>query len=146
MAITFPLNSKALLAALVITAAAATTVTLPGTAQAQSGSRICGNYWEARANGRTVGIMAKVLEVPKNDFGICLRVIDKTNSINGRSLPGYRGKVTWNPRQPMRSWTCEEAGYLFNQKYGADPCDSMNRVDLIHQVANRTPREWSQVY
>ncbi|EMF50493.1 MULTISPECIES: hypothetical protein [Streptomyces] len=145
MAIALPFRRKAVLAALVITAAAATTVTLPGTAAAQSGSRICGNYWEARANGKTVGIMAKVLEVPKVDFGICLRVIDKTNSINGRELPGY-GKVTWNPRQPMRSWTCEDAGDLFNDKYGEDPCLTMNRVDLIGQVANRTPVEWSQVY
>ncbi|MDW4910134.1 hypothetical protein RB628_33595 [Streptomyces sp. ADMS] len=146
MAITRPFNHKAVLAALVITAAATTTVALPGTAEAQSGSRICGNYWEARANGKTVGIMAKVLEVPKTDFGICLRVIDKTNSINGRTLPGYNGTVTWNPRQPMRSWTCEDAGDLFNDKYGNDPCLAMNRVDLIGQVANRTPVEWSQVY
>ncbi|WP_200306390.1 hypothetical protein [Streptomyces adelaidensis] len=146
MAIALPFKRKAVLAALVITAAAATTVTLPGTAEAQSGSRICGNYWEARANGKTVGIMAKVLEVPKVDFGICLRVIDKTNSINGRSLPGYNGTVTWNPRQPIRSWTCEDAGDLFNDKYGNDPCLNMNRVDLIGQVANRTPVEWSQVY
>ncbi|NEC85619.1 hypothetical protein [Streptomyces sp. SID12501] len=146
MAITLPFNRKAVLAALVITAAAATTVTVPGTAEAQSGSRICGNYWEARANGKTVGIIAKVLEVPKVDFGICLRVIDKTNSISGRSLPGYNGTVTWNPRHAMRSWTCEEAGDLFNDKYGNDPCLDMNRVDLIGQVANRTPRELSQVY
>lgn len=141
-----PFNRTAAMAACVVAAVAAVTVTLPGTAQAQSGSRICGNYWEARANGKTVGIMAKVLEVPKVDFGICLRVIDKTNSIDGRSLPGYPGAVTWNPRQPMRSWTCEDAGDLFNDKYGDDPCLSMNRVDLIHQVADRTPVEWSQVY
>ncbi|MGW0705130.1 hypothetical protein ACWD4G_03995 [Streptomyces sp. NPDC002643] len=145
MAIAFPHKRRTALAALAMAAAAATTITLPGTAEAQSGSRICGNYWEARANGKTVGIMAKVLEVPKTDFGICLRVIDKTNSINGRELPGY-GKVTWNPRQPMRSWTCEEAGNLFQGKYGWDPCLTMNRVDLIHQVAGRTPAEWSQVY
>ena len=146
MAIALPFKRKAVLAALVITAAAATTVAVPGSAEAQSGSRICGNYWEARANGKTVGIMAKVLEVPKVDFGICLRVIDKTNSIDGRSLPGYNGKVTWNPRQPIRSWTCEDAGDLFTDKYGNDPCLNMNRVDLIGQVANRTPAEWSQVY
>ncbi|MFM9556091.1 hypothetical protein ACKI19_27815 [Streptomyces caniscabiei] len=145
MAIALPFKRKAVLAALVITAAAATTVTVPGTAEAQSGSRICGNYWEARANGKTVGIMAKVLEVPKVDFGICLRVIDKTNSINGRELPGY-GKVTWNPRQPIRSWTCEDFGDLFNDTYGNDPCNSMNRVDLIGQVKDRTPKEFSQVY
>ncbi|WP_327695071.1 hypothetical protein [Streptomyces sp. NBC_00459] len=146
MTVKLPFTRKAVLAALVITAAATTTVTLPGTAEAQSGSRICGNYWEARANGKTVGIIAKVLEVPKVDFGICLRVIDKTNSINGRSLPGYKGTVTWNPRQAIRSWTCEDFGDLFNDTYGNDPCLDMNRVDLIGQVANRTPRELSQVY
>ncbi|MCQ9184586.1 hypothetical protein KMT30_37215 [Streptomyces sp. IBSBF 2953] len=127
-------------------AVAAAVVTLPGTAQAQSGSRICGNYWYARANEKTVGIVAKVLEVPKVDFNICLRVIDHTNSIGNMQLPGYKGKVTWNPRQVMRSWNCEEAGNLFNQKYGADPCNHMNRIDLIGQVNGRHAAVWSQVY
>ncbi|MER6717051.1 hypothetical protein [Streptomyces sp. NPDC000877] len=127
-------------------AVAAAVITLPGTAQAQSGSRICGNYWDARANGKTVGRVAKVLEVPKVDFNICLRVIDHTNSIGNMQLPGYKGKVTWNPRQVIRSYTCEEAGNLFNQKYGADPCNKMNRVDLIGQVNGRHAAVWSQVY
>ncbi|MFF5372770.1 hypothetical protein [Streptomyces sp. NPDC013187] len=127
-------------------AVAAAVITLPGTAQAQSGSRICGNYWDARANGKTVGRVAKVLEVPKVENGICLRVIDHTNSIGNMQLPGYKGKVTWNPRQVIRLWTCEEAGNLFNQKYGADPCNHMNRVDLIGQVNGRHAQVWSDLY
>jgi hypothetical protein len=145
MAITQKYKRAAVLAALAVAAGAIIPIAMPGTAGAQSGSRICGNYWEARANGKTVGILAKVMEVPKTDFGICLRVIDKTNSINGRDLPGY-GKVTWNPRQPIRSWTCEDFGDLFNDAYGNDPCNSMNRVDLIGQVANRSPKEFSARY
>ncbi|MDQ0962737.1 hypothetical protein QFZ66_006615 [Streptomyces sp. B4I13] len=126
-------------------AATAAVITLPGTAQAQSGSRICGNYWDARANGKTVGRVAIVLEVPNIDFGICRRVIDHTNSIGRTDLPGY-GKVTWNPRNEIRSWTCEQAGNLFNQKFGADPCLKMNRVDLIGQVNQRKAKFWSVVY
>lgn len=134
-----------------VTAAAA--VTLPVTAEAQSGSRICGNYWEARSNGQSVGKFARVLEVPKADAfdAICLRVISQTDTVGDRQLPGFPGKVTWNPRQTIRAWTCEDAGALFrdangNPKYGADPCLTMNRVDAIGQVDGRTPTEWVQVY
>lgn len=135
----------AVLSALMVAASLTSAAVLPSAAEAQTGSRICGNYWEARNNGRTVGMMAFVLEVPKVDFNICLHVINHTDKINGRTLPGY-GKVTWNPRQAIKSWTCEDAGDLFNDKYGNDPCLSMNRVDLIHQVPGRTPAEWSIVF
>lgn len=134
------------LTASMITAGTLLALLVPGTAQAQENSRICGNYWEARANGVTVGILAKVMEVPKTDGGICLQVINKTDHVSGEKLEGYTGKITWNPRIAMKSWTCEDAGSLFSGKYGADPCLKMNRVDLPHQVGGRTPTKWQIKY
>ena len=119
---------------------------VPGTAGAQANSRICDNYWEARANGVTVGILAKVMEVPKVNGGICRQVIDKADQVSGEKLEGYKGKITWNPRIEIRSWTCEEFGALFNGTHGTDPCLKMNRVDLPHQVGGRTPTKFQIKY
>jgi hypothetical protein len=134
------------LAALVATAGAITAVVIPATASAQSGSRICGNYWEARNGGQTVGIVAKVYEVPKVDGGICHQAITYSDSIGREQLPGYNGTVTWNPRIEIASWTCEEFGDLLNDKYGNDPCLQMNRMDFYTEVGKNKAKRFHLVY
>lgn len=135
-----------MLTASMIAAGTLLAVLIPGTAQAQENSRICGNYWEARAGGQVVGLLAKVMEVPKVDGGICRQVIDKADHVSGEKLEGYKGKITWNPRKEIQSWKCEDFGSLLNGKYGNDPCLKMNKVDLPHQVGGRTPSKFQIKY
>jgi hypothetical protein len=133
-------------AALVATAGAITAVVIPATASAQSGSRICGNYWAARNGGQTVGIVAKVYEVPKVDGGICHQAITYSDGIDGEQLPGYNGTVTWNPKIAIKSWTCEEFGDLFLDQFGNDPCVQMNRMDFYTEVGENKAKRFSAVY
>ncbi|MGJ5894595.1 hypothetical protein ACSCBZ_21925 [Streptomyces niveiscabiei] len=78
----------AMLAAIAMTSGAFFAVMAPGIAQAQSGSRICGNWWAGVYNhGQNEVIWARVIEVPKTDSIACQRAIDRTDKVGPTTLP-----------------------------------------------------------
>ncbi|MEX3101973.1 MULTISPECIES: hypothetical protein [unclassified Streptomyces] len=133
----------AMLAAMAMTSGAFFAVMAPGIAQAQSGSRICGNWWAGVYNhGQNEVIWARVIEVPKTDNIACQRAIDRTDKVGPTTLP-QRIKnfkdLKWGGRQRISGASCEWFSQdLMNAKYGDDVCLSMQRADNTVQVDHRT--------
>lgn len=113
---------------------------MSGTADAQSGSRICGNYWKGYYNGGQKEVTwSKVIEVVKTDGIACQRAVDRTDNVgtvpNELKIPGIR----WGSRQPLKNVECEwYSQQLLNAKYGDDVCHSMTRADNVVEASNRT--------
>jgi hypothetical protein len=135
----------AMLAALGMAATALFSVAIPVTAQAQSGSRICGNYWKGYYNNNQQEVTwSRVIEVPKTDGISCQRAIDRTNNVGNppreiSRLPGLR----WGARQRLQNVECEWYSQgLLDAKYGDDVCNSMQRADNVGEVNGRTPSQF----
>ncbi|MBE4740076.1 hypothetical protein HW845_35340 [Streptomyces sp. ND05-3B] len=130
----------ATLAAAGMAAGALFAIAVPGTAEAQSGSRICGNYWKGYYNkGQQEVIWSRVIEVPKSDGVSCQRAMDRTDKVGNPPSELTRLGVTWGSRQRLHNVTCEWFSQdLFNAKYGDDVCNSMQRADNVWQVNGRT--------
>ncbi|MER6717053.1 hypothetical protein [Streptomyces sp. NPDC000877] len=133
----------ATLAAIAMTSGAMFTVMAPGMAEAQSGSRICGNWWAGTYNGGTQEVIwSRVIEVPKTDGIACQRAIDRTDKVGTTTLP-QRIKnfkdLKWGSRQRISGWSCESYSQeLLSAKYGDDVCLKMTRADTAVEVNNRT--------
>lgn len=135
----------AALAAVGVAAGALFAAAIPGTAEAQSGSRICGNYWKGYYNNSQQEVTwSRVIEVPKSDGVACQRAIDRTDRVGNppgeiAGLPG----LWWGGRQRLQSVECEwYSQNLLNAKYGDDVCNSMLRADNVFEVNGRTPSEF----
>lgn len=122
-------------------AAGALFAAAPGTAEAQAGSRICGNYWKGYYNNNQQEVTwSRVIEVPKLDGISCQRAIDRTDQVGNppselTSLPGLK----WGDRQRLQNETCEwYSQNLLNAKYGDDVCLNMLRADHVTEVNGRT--------
>ncbi|MDT0572827.1 hypothetical protein RM704_36115 [Streptomyces sp. DSM 3412] len=140
MRITRVKGRTAKLAAAAVAAGALFAIAVPGTAEAQSGSRICGNYWKGYYNnGQQEVLWSRVIEVPKSDGIACQRAIDRTDKVGNPPSELTRLGVTWGARQRLQNVTCEWYSQdLFNAKYGDDVCLSMQRADNTFQVNGRT--------
>lgn len=135
----------ATLAAAAMTTGMLLAVMAPGVAQAQSGSRICGNYWKGYYDGGQKEVTwSRVIEVPKSDGIACSRAIDRTDRVGDppseiRNLPG----LYWGDRQRLQVAECEwYSQELLNAKYGDDVCNSMLRADNVNEVRLRTISEF----
>ncbi|WP_326582530.1 hypothetical protein OG889_28160 [Streptomyces sp. NBC_00481] len=130
----------ATLAAAGMAAGALFAIAVPGTAEAQSGSRICGNYWKGYYNnGQQEVTWSRVIEVPKSDGIACQRAIDRTDKVGNPPNELTRLGVKWGARQRLQNVTCEWYSQdVLNSKYGDDVCLSMQRADNTIQVNGRT--------
>ncbi|WP_307835376.1 hypothetical protein [Streptomyces adelaidensis] len=130
----------ATLAAAGMAAGALFAMAVPGTAEAQSGSRICGNYWKGYYNnGQEEVTWSRVIEVPKTDDSACARAIDRTDKVGNPPSEITKLGVTWGDRQRLSKKTCEWYSQdLLNAKYGDDVCLTMQRADNVFQVNGRT--------
>ncbi|USX56301.1 hypothetical protein [Lentzea sp. HUAS12] len=129
------LKNRSIVAGLTLAAAVAL-VGAPGIAQAQSGSRICGNYW---SSGSVLWV--KVIEVPKSDWPACGRAVDRTNSVGTVPPEVWRRNPSgnWGSRQPIRMETCEKFSLgLLGNRFGGNVCNSMKRANNVFEVNQRT--------
>jgi hypothetical protein len=131
----------ATLAAFTVTAGALFAVMVPGVAEAQAGSRICGNYWAGTYNnGQNEVIWSRVIEVPKTDHISCQRAIDRTDRVGNppSGITKHKG-LKWGARQRIDNWSCEKYSQeLLDAKYGDDVCTKMLRADNVVQAGRRT--------
>jgi hypothetical protein len=136
----------AAIAAIVMVAGVLLTVMVSGTAEAQSGSRICGNFWVANpTSGGHVQevIWVRVLEVHKDDGVTCTHAIDKANRLGNPPVKANN----WGDRQRLHNVTCEYVSQqLLDSKYGDDICNRMQRVDNAFQLSGRTISEFHKIY
>ncbi|MDW4910132.1 hypothetical protein RB628_33585 [Streptomyces sp. ADMS] len=130
----------ATLAAAVLTAGTMFALAVPGTAQAQAGSRICGNYWTGYyANGQKEVTWSRVIEVPKSDGISCDVAINRTDRVGNPPQETVNLKVKWGARQRLQNVTCEYFSQgVLNSKHGDDVCNSMLRADNVGEVRQRT--------
>ncbi|WP_327695074.1 hypothetical protein [Streptomyces sp. NBC_00459] len=115
-------------------------VAVPGTAEAQSGSRICGNYWKGYYNnGQKEVTWSRVIEVPKSDGVSCDVAINRTDRVGNPPQETVNLGVKWGARQRLQNVTCEYFSQeILDSKHGDDVCNSMLRADNVFQVKNRT--------
>lgn len=128
-------------AAVGMAAAALFSVVIPVAAEAQSGSRICGNYWKGYYNnGQREVTWSRVIEVPKSDSVSCQRAMDRTDKLgNPPNEIARLSGLKWGARQRLQSVSCEwYSQELLNAKYGDNVCLSMQRADNVFQVNGRT--------
>ena len=134
-------NRVTMLAAVTMAAAAVVGIVAPGTATAQEGSRICGNYWTGTYNnGEAEVTWSRVLEVPKSDGISCDVAINRTDRVGNppKEIANLKG-LKWGARQRLQFKQCEEYSQgLLNGKYGDDVCRGMQRADNVVQARNRT--------
>ncbi|MDQ0962740.1 hypothetical protein QFZ66_006618 [Streptomyces sp. B4I13] len=133
----------AMLAAFTVAAGALFTVMVPGIAEAQSGSRICGNWWAGYYNGgQNEVIWSRVIEVPKSDGISCSKAMARTDKVGNPPLPSRITRYNdlhWGARQRLDNVTCEWFSQeLLNAKHGDDVCLKMLRADNVQQVKLRT--------
>jgi hypothetical protein len=131
----------AMLAAVTMAAAAVVGIVAPGTAGAQTNSRICGNYWSGTYNGGQSEVTwSRVLEVPKSDGISCDVAINRTDRVGSlpKEIANLKG-LKWGARQRLQNKQCEwYSQELLNGKYGDDVCLRMLRADNVFQAKDRT--------
>ncbi|WEH17713.1 hypothetical protein [Streptomyces sp. VNUA24] len=140
MSIKLMKRRKAMLTAAGMAAGALFALAVPGTAEAQSGSRICGNYWTGYyANGQKEVTWSRVIEVPKSDGVACDVAINRTDRVGNPPQETVNLGVKWGSRQRLQNVTCEWYSQdVLNSKHGDDVCNSMLRADNVFEVKNRT--------
>ncbi|MFM9594913.1 hypothetical protein ACKI1J_42445 [Streptomyces scabiei] len=140
MSIKLMKRRPAMLAAAGMAAGALFALAVPGTAEAQSGSRICGNYWTGYyANGQKEVTWSRVIEVPKSDGVACDVAINRTDRVGNPPQETVNLGVKWGSRQRLQNVTCEWYSQdVLNSKHGDDVCNSMLRADNVFEVKNRT--------
>lgn len=138
-------NRVTMLAAVAMAAAAVVGIVTPGTAAAQEGSRICGNYWTGTYDGGLAEVTwSRVLEVPKTDGISCDVAINRTDRVG--NVPKAIAKLKdlkWGARQRLQNKQCEwYSQELLGAKYGDNVCLSMKRADTVVQAKQRTISEF----
>jgi len=126
---------KILSTLMAVSAASGLLLTSAGTADAQSGKRVCGHWFKAYPNNMEV-VYFKFFKVGRSQTDECDRALQVTNDI------GKKWGLTWKDRTGFEMKTCEWLGQWLYGKYGTDPCPQIKQYGMPDITSQNATGYW----